>query len=103
MVFCGNVARSMQAMAEEHLVTITDDFVTAMEFACFQQATIRIMIFFFQGMAVTIRVADKPQNALSGLRSAEAREHRDAERREAWRVRRPLLKILHRPNQSATR
>jgi hypothetical protein len=56
MVFCGNVARSMLAMAEEHLVTITDDFVAAMEFACFQQVCGgHIHDFASNNIAVTLR------------------------------------------------
>jgi hypothetical protein len=54
MVFCGNVARSLLAMAEEHLVTITDDFVAAMEFACFQQVCGHIHDFASNNIAMTL-------------------------------------------------
>ena len=37
LIFCGNIERSKQIMAKENLVTITNDQIEAIEYACFQQ------------------------------------------------------------------
>jgi hypothetical protein len=37
LIFCGNVDKAKQEMAQEHLVTITNETAVAQNYACFQQ------------------------------------------------------------------
>lgn len=40
LIFCGNVDKAKQEMAQEHLVTITNETAVAQNYACFQQRTV---------------------------------------------------------------